>query len=335
MDNSTNIVKAVSLKHWTRLQCFGHRLHLAIKGSMRDQRIQRAMGVCKKSGQRFFLLMEKETRTSGHSRGAQAAKAQVDHRITHQVPNPHAVFTGALSGEEYVSVSYLKPVLHLFNEEVLKPVADDSELTKTIKASVINYLNEKYDNAATDDLLNIASLVDPRFKTHYIKDDKVEAVKSRAVAQMLDQCQRTLQATPAFPSTELGGGKGDDGAAASPAKLQKKTLGSFFKKSYTDSVATSDLTEQQAEAELNSYLQAPDADSETNPLAWWKINSATYPRVSLLAKRYLCIPATSSPSERAFSTGGNVVSGNRAALKPDTGFKARQTSLSGKKPVEV
>lgn len=112
-------------------------------------------------------------------------------------------------------------------------------------------------------------------------------MKSRAVAQILDECQSTLQATSAFPSIALGGGKGD-GAAATPAKLQKKTLGSFFKKSYTKSTATSYLTEKQAiEAELNRYLQAPDADSETNPLAWWKINSATYPRVSLLAKRYL------------------------------------------------
>lgn len=119
--------------------------------------------------------------------------------------NQLADFTDVLSGEEYVSVSYLKPVLHLFNEEVLKPVADDSELTKTIKASVINYLNEKYDDAATDDLLNIASLVDPRFKTRYIKDDKVEAVRSRTVAQMLDECQSTSQATPALPSTALGG----------------------------------------------------------------------------------------------------------------------------------
>ncbi|XP_042604539.1 E3 SUMO-protein ligase ZBED1-like isoform X2 [Cyprinus carpio] len=213
-------------------------------------------------------------------------------------------------------------------EEVLKPVADDSELTKTIKAFVLTYLNEKYDNAATDDLLSIASLVDPRFKTRYIKDDKVEAVKSRAVAQMLDECQSTSQAAPAVPSISLRGGKGD-GAAATPAKLQKMTLGSFFKKSYTKSTATSDLTEQQAiEAELNGYLQVPDADSETNPLEWWKINSAIYPRVSLLAKRYLCIPATSSPSERAFSTGGNIVSCHRAALKPDT---VDRLVFSGKK----
>ena len=29
-DNGSNIVKAISINHWTRLQCFGHRLHRAI-----------------------------------------------------------------------------------------------------------------------------------------------------------------------------------------------------------------------------------------------------------------------------------------------------------------
>lgn len=29
-DNGANVVKAASLNNWTRLQCFGHRLHLAI-----------------------------------------------------------------------------------------------------------------------------------------------------------------------------------------------------------------------------------------------------------------------------------------------------------------
>ena len=29
-DNGANVIKAVSLNQWTHLQCFGHRLHLAI-----------------------------------------------------------------------------------------------------------------------------------------------------------------------------------------------------------------------------------------------------------------------------------------------------------------
>ncbi|KAL1277315.1 hypothetical protein QQF64_023988 [Cirrhinus molitorella] len=29
-DNGSNVIKAVELKKWQRMQCFGHRLHLAI-----------------------------------------------------------------------------------------------------------------------------------------------------------------------------------------------------------------------------------------------------------------------------------------------------------------
>ena len=81
-----------------------------------------------------------------------------------QILTPLLEFTDALSGESYVSLSYLKPVLHLFNTEVMKPDGE-TELTQTIKTIVMNYLNEKYDDLATDDLLDIASLVDLRFKT--------------------------------------------------------------------------------------------------------------------------------------------------------------------------
>ncbi len=64
---------------------------------------------------------------------------------------------------------------------MLKHDNDDSELTKTIKAAVIEYLNEKYDDMITDDLPEITSLVDPRFKTEYIKEEKIDTIKARAM----------------------------------------------------------------------------------------------------------------------------------------------------------
>lgn len=50
------------------------------------------------------------------------------------------VFTDTLTGEDYVSVSYFKPVLHLFKNDR----ENDTYLTNAIKITKINYINYKY-----------------------------------------------------------------------------------------------------------------------------------------------------------------------------------------------
>lgn len=52
----------------------------------------------------------------------------------HKALHPLLKLTDALSGEEYVSISYLKPVLHLFATSVLADDAEDTYLTKSIKS---------------------------------------------------------------------------------------------------------------------------------------------------------------------------------------------------------
>ena len=48
-DNGANIVKACQLAGFTRFQCFGHRLNLAVTNSFKDdERVRRAIGVCRK-----------------------------------------------------------------------------------------------------------------------------------------------------------------------------------------------------------------------------------------------------------------------------------------------
>ena len=66
------------------------------------------------------------------------------------------------------------------------------------------------------------------------------------------------------------------------------------------------------ELELNMYLQTADLDAEKDPLIWWRQHE-----VAKLAKKYLCIPATSSPSERGFSASGNIGTCKRSCLKPE------------------
>lgn len=68
-----------------------------------------------------------------------------------------------------------------------------------------------------------------------------------------------------------------------------------------DMASLVDPKKQSHDGDVGSNLQAPDADSETNPLAWWKINVTSFLRVNCPAKRYLYIPATSTPSEHVLA----------------------------------
>jgi hypothetical protein len=83
--------------------------------------------------------------------------------------SPLMEFTDALSGELYTSVSYLKPVLHLFNNQIPKPQDDDTHLTTTIKEGILNYLNEKYDDQTTRSCLTWLLLLTLGSKPHTLK----------------------------------------------------------------------------------------------------------------------------------------------------------------------
>ncbi|KAJ8006377.1 hypothetical protein DPEC_G00134590 [Dallia pectoralis] len=150
--------------------------------------------------------------------------------------------------------------------------------------------------------------MDPRFKVTYISSEKVEDIKSRIMSEMKDLAQKegthseNTEAQTMEPPSE---------------KKTKRSLGSLLKTNPSPTPTASFMhLEQAVEAELNSYFFSPTIHSEADPLAWWKLHQVTYPKLTKLARKYLCIPAASSPSEMLFSTSGNVVTCQRTCLKP-------------------
>ena len=42
----------------------------------------------------------------------------------------------------------------------------------------------------------------------------------------------------------------------------------------------------------------------SDPLAWWQVQKKTLPILSILARRMLCVPVITAPTERVFSVAG-------------------------------
>lgn len=68
--------------------------------------------------------------------------------------------------------------------------------------------------------------------------------------------------------------------------------------------------------EIINYKTAAVIPKTENPLVWWGSKRHKFPSLARLAKKYSCVPSTSTPSEHVFSTAGNIISAKRSYLSP-------------------
>jgi len=68
------------------------------------------------------------------------------------------------------------------------------------------------------------------------------------------------------------------------------------------------------ESELNRYLNSNEI---IDPIKFWTQNKVNYPRLSIIANKLFCIPATNLSSERNFNYAGLTLTDRRSSLDPD------------------
>ena len=167
------------------------------------------------------------------------------------------------------------------------------------------------------EVLNKAMLLDPRFKN-------VSFVSSNILLPELIETAREISRLPISESNTNTSSRTSTSSTTTDQAISKHKNEGKLMRLLNDIIHSPDdhHTEpvEKANSELQRYLSDVIADSNDHldPLEWWKLNTARYPCISMLARKYLSIPATSLSSERAFSLTGHLVNEKRAALLPGT-----------------
>ncbi|XP_036957922.1 E3 SUMO-protein ligase ZBED1-like [Acanthopagrus latus] len=228
--------------------------------------------------------------------------------------SPMKTATLAISEEASPTMPMVAPLqFQLLRQMALD--AEDSSVIKELKTAVHDNLSSRYE--ALMDALCVASSLDPRFKTlPFLSDEARDAVFLKLTSEAAHLKQSNDETTPEQEDTSP-----TDAAMPVPTqpKRQKQSsaLMALLGSSYTPETAPQGKTpSERAEEEVTIYRKVPSIHLSQNPLTWWQVHAEEFPLLAGLAKRYLCIPGTSVPSERVFSTAGDIVSAQRSCLTP-------------------
>ncbi|XP_070404463.1 uncharacterized protein [Nothobranchius furzeri] len=144
--------------------------------------------------------------------------------------------------------------------KTLGPLVDFTDALSGDKyKKILDYLNEKYSDLPTQELLDIATALGPRFKMKYSSEVSQESVKARLTREMKEMTETPVMQMP----TE------SDDTEEAKKKRRKKGLGSFFKvpEGTSPGGAGPALHPDEVIAfELQAYLQVATLDTEEDPL---------------------------------------------------------------------
>ncbi|XP_058252538.1 E3 SUMO-protein ligase ZBED1-like [Hemibagrus wyckioides] len=221
-----------------------------------------------------------------------------------------------LSGDSYVTVSALPPLVRWLLKST--HTIYDTGPVQAFQAAASEDTTARWSRevTVTDDNPNIpiiAAALDPRFrKLKFLTTGERFSVQNKVQSLALQSMQGTVKNQCASENEEANTSakRISDGSVSALDSL-------FGCDSSTDSDSETNKQDAHNQAITNDVLmyfgEQPLSKTE-NPLSWWKSNEAKYPTLASLAKSFLCIPATSTPSERLFSAAGNITSKKRASL---------------------
>lgn len=210
---------------------------------------------------------------------------------------PFEFATSEISGEKYVTMSKIIPMVNTLTTHLLNFKSNDPAI-ETVRKVLLAAMQKRFGNAELNSKIAISTILDPRFKNIHFKNPTGCA---KAIAKLKKLC------------VEEGSSESEEEALEKTDpepfdfwKTHKELVyGKRRKKKHEDSGDSSEVT---------LYLANPLSHLKTNPLEDWEDMKAVFPGLYKQARQYLLNMATSVPCERLFSKAGGIMTQDRNRL---------------------
>ena len=209
--------------------------------------------------------------------------------------------TELLSGSHYTTSS-IALLLRAEIVSALKASDSDGNVLKEFKRNMQAKLDYRF---PVTEIHVCAAMLDPAQRNLAVVQEYLNEHELTGVQFLSNMLEKYGCATPGSPA---------DTANSAAGNLRSCSGEPAWKKAKNDLLAKHLSASSSADRELQQYRCM--SVSSDDVLHWWKMQTDTFPRLSVLARGILAIPATSAPSERVFSIAGLTIQAKRSRLAP-------------------
>ncbi len=185
---------------------------------------------------------------------------------------------------------------------------------KDYSKAILKELHKRFPELGkTVDVYVFAHILHPFFRGTILRN--YDGIWSKWIDELIKQNEETpeddVQVNVNVAVSEADEEEEDDDGLGTVSKLTQRMA------TQAEQEGASDRRMTPLAVELDKYVALPRLDThKIDVLAWWKAQQHSFPLLAQCARKYLCIPASSAPSERLFSTSGSLVTAKRNCLSP-------------------
>ena len=217
-----------------------------------------------------------------------------------QLLKPCYEATVEMSGEKFATGSKLIPLTKMLMGYYAGEERDsvDGSVRKQISGVILRNLHNRFDVFEDVRIIQMATLLDPRFKNRCFRSAEKKKNAIALLNKELKERYEKKQLELAPPQERV----------PPPKQAKRDSLWDKFDSDMEQQVCVRGPLPDFSDVDLKNFFGLPCQPRQSDPLQWWSFaGKKRFPEMYAIATKYLSFPATSVPSERVFSSSGEIV----------------------------